>query len=106
MRAFIIYLLSIPAASFAVEPSGRPGSGRSTLLLVSMVVAGLLVMDSRAGTLIYSQRFSPAYGLASCDQGACVQHTLLGSTHFSARSTHPRLTTAPSVRPQRGTRCV
>ena len=37
-----------------------------------MVVAGLLVMDSRAGTLIYSQRFSPAYGLASCDQGACL----------------------------------
>ena len=35
-----------------------------------MVVAGLLVMDSRAGTLIYSQRFSPAYGLTSCDQGA------------------------------------
>lgn len=54
-----------------------------------MVVAGLLVMDSRAGTLIYSQRFSPAYGLTSCDQGA--------SKSLPVRAAHPRLTTPPSA---------
>ena len=63
-----------------------------------MVVAGLLVMDSRAGTLIYSQRFSPAYGLASCDQGA--------SKTLPVRAAHSLASPPRRLRSQRGTRCV
>ena len=63
-----------------------------------MVVAGLLVMDSRAGTLIYSQRFSPAYGLTSCDQGA--------SKTLPARAAHYLASQPRRLRSQRGTRCV
>ena len=73
---------------------------KAAALAVHMVVAGFLVMDSRAGSLIYSQRFSPAYGLASCDQGAL--------THCSYRPSYSRSLTSAACPclPQLGTRCA
>ena len=82
-----------------VPPTHHLRCGRS-IQAVHMVVAGFLVMDSRAGSLIYSQRFSPAYGLASCDQGAL--------THCSYRPSYSRSLTSAACPclPQLGTRCA
>ncbi len=65
-------LSSCVAVTVAVGWAPPPVSAvRARRARRAMVLHGLLVLHARAGTTIYSQRFSPAFGLTTIDLGTC-----------------------------------